>query len=145
MYAIRCSIKLQSVYMPRCTQTSFGMYAPDIHACSMHTSSAYTSSLHESFYVINLACARVPACMWNEKHVVLSMCYKHVFIKLSCTLVQTGLMWFGLICIKVLYALSIVPCEPICSNEVKNNQLKGYGQISWNHFFCVKQWLTTIV
>ena len=60
-------LSLQFVYTPRCTQTRFGVYVPDMHAYFCHTSSVYTSTLHESFYVINLASARMPARVQNEK------------------------------------------------------------------------------
>ena len=66
---------LQFVYTPRCTQTRFGVYIPDMHVCFCHISSAYTSTLHESFYVIDLASAHMPARVRNEKRVVSSTCH----------------------------------------------------------------------
>ena len=74
---------LQFIYMPRCTQTRFGVYVPDMHACFCHTSSAYTSTLHRSFYVIDLASTCIPACMQNEKGVVLSTCHTRALSTLN--------------------------------------------------------------
>ena len=63
------------------------MYAPDMHACLVHMSSAHMSTLQGSFYVTDLACVCMPACMQNEKCVMSSTRHTHVLVKfkLSCT------------------------------------------------------------
>ena len=81
-------LSLQFVYTPRCTQTRFAMYLLDMHVCFCHTYSAYTSTLRESFYIINLASGHMPARMQNEKRVLSNTYVPHaclVNFKLSCT------------------------------------------------------------